>query len=82
MRELQDELAVAFEEDGYEVGDVTTNRKQVRIGILDDSAESDKLREIVHRVVGEENVLGLDVTTESVEGQDEVRTVVSFRSRS
>lgn len=79
MRQL-DDLRTAFETAGYDVADVTRNRRQVRIEILDDEASGEELREITDDVL-DEDVLGLDVSTESSEGQDAVTTVVSFRYR-
>ncbi|MEF8784895.1 MAG: hypothetical protein V5A45_03100 [Haloarculaceae archaeon] len=82
MSDVMEKLRTTFEDNGYEVGEVTTNRDRVRVALLTEGAQADQLREIVHGTVGESNVLGLNVTTESVEGQDAVRTVVSFRNRS
>lgn len=76
-----DELRAAFADSGYDVGDIATNRKQVRVTLHEERAESDALRDIVYELLGEEGVLGLDVTTETVEGQDTVQTVISFRLR-
>jgi hypothetical protein len=81
MSNLEDELRTAFEADGYEVGEVSTNRDRVRVALLVEGAEADQLRDIVHETVGD-GVVGLNVTTENVEGQDAVQTVVSFRNRS
>ena len=80
MQQLED-LRAAFETEGYDVADVTRNRRQVRIEILDDEASGERLREITYDVIDEDDVLGLDVSTESSEGQDAVTTVVSFRHR-
>lgn len=82
MSQKQKDLREAFEQDGYEVGEITTNRKSRRVILHEEGAESDKLRDTVHDVYGDEGVLGLDVTTETVEGQDAVQTAVSFRVRS
>ncbi len=81
MSDVEDELRTAFEADGYEVGGVSTNRERVRVALLVESPEADQLRNIVHETVGED-VMGLNVKTETVEGQDAVQTVVSFRNRS
>lgn len=80
MQQLED-LRTAFEEAGYDVADVTRNRRQVRVEILDDEASGEALREITYDVVDEDDVLGLNVSTETAEGQDGVTTVVSFRYR-
>lgn len=81
MTELQDELRAAYEERGYDVGDVTVNRGLVRV-VLTEDAGAEAVRSVATDVVGEENALGVDVTTESVDGHDGVSTVVSFRHRS
>ena len=81
MSQIQEELREAFEAEGYEIGEVTANRKQIRIALQEERAEGAKLRDIVHDVAGEENVLRLDITTESIEGEDAIQTVVSFQSR-
>lgn len=82
MTSVQNDLETAFESEGYDVADVTRNRRQVRVEILDDEASAEKLREITYDVVDEADVLGLDVSTESAEGRDAMTTVVSFRYRS
>ena len=82
---MDDELAAlreVFEDAGYDVGEVTRNRRQVRVVLHTEGANADDLRSITYDVVDEDDVLGLDVTTESVEGQDRMATVVTFRSRS
>ncbi|WP_340101340.1 hypothetical protein [Salinibaculum salinum] len=81
MSDVTEKLRATFEDNDYEVGEVSTNRDRVRVALLVEGAEAAQLREIVHETVGESNVLGLNVTTETVEGQDAVRTVVSFRNR-
>lgn len=81
MSDVEDELRTAFEYEDYEVGEVSTNRDRIRIALLAEGAEADELRNVVHDAIGEENVMGLNVTTENVEGQDAVQTVVSFRHR-
>lgn len=80
MQQL-DDLRAAFESEGYDVADVTRNRRQVRVEILDDEASGEQLREITEDVIDEDDVLGLDVSTESSEGQDAMTTVVTFRYR-
>jgi hypothetical protein len=81
MEQLRTDLRAAFEAEEYEVADVTTNRKQVRVEILDAEASAEDLRAITHELVTESDVLGLDVSTESADSQDGVTTVVSFRYR-
>jgi len=81
MSELHDELRAAFEEAGFEVDDVQQNRSRVRVTVLTDDADAETLRSVVRETVGEDGVLGLDVTTDAPEDQDDVVTVVSFRHR-
>jgi hypothetical protein len=81
MAELDADLETAFESEGYDVAEISHNRKQVRVEILDDEASAEDLRAITYGVVDEDDLLGLDISTESAEGQNEVTTVVSFRYR-
>jgi 8-oxo-dGTP pyrophosphatase MutT (NUDIX family) len=80
MDELTAALREAYEEAGYEVSEASVNRKKVRVEVLDPEASAGELRDITQDTVGTEEMLGLDVTTESADNQD-VRTVVSFRYR-
>lgn len=80
MDDITTALREALEEAGYEVSETSVNRDRVRVSVLDPEASGGELRDITHDVVGEENVLGLDVTTESTENQTP-STVVSFRYR-
>jgi hypothetical protein len=82
MSDVTADLREAFEDASYDVGEVSTNRDRVRVALTEEGAEADAVRAIVHDTVGEGDVLGLNVTTENVEGQDAVQTVVSFRDRS
>ena len=81
MSELAADLEAAFTERGYDVGSVSENRDRIRVTVLSDDAPADELRSIVHDVVGEERVRGVNVATEALEGRDAVVTVVSFRHR-
>ena len=78
MSDIPDELRDAFEAAGYEVAGVSRNRDRVRVELLDDRADAAALREVTTDAVGD-GVVGLDVSTESMDGVDDVRTVVSFR---
>ena len=80
MAELADQLRAAYEDEGYEVRDVTVNRDLVRV-VLMAEAGADAVRSIAAEAAGEEPPLGVTVTTESVDGHDGVSTVVSFRNR-
>lgn len=81
MTELVGKLRDAFEEQGYEVSNVSQNRDKYRIDLLEERANAPELRTITEDSVGKDAVLGFDVTTESVDGADGVHTVVSFRHR-
>jgi hypothetical protein len=81
MDELLSTLEAQFEDEGYTVADVTRNRDRIRVVLLEAGAEADQLRTITHEAVPEDEVLGLDVVTESVEGSDGMNTVVTFRHR-
>jgi hypothetical protein len=81
MSELEAELRDAFESQGYDVAEIEMNRDRVRVVLLDDEASGEDLRSITHDVVDESDVLGLNVSTESVESYEGVTTVVSFRHR-
>ena len=78
MSDIVDKLRDAFEAAGYEVAGVNRNRDRVRVELLDDRADAAALREVTTDAVGD-GVVGLDVSTESMDGADGVRTVVSFR---
>ena len=78
MSDIADELRDAFEAAGYEVAGVNRNRDRVRVELLDDRPDAAALREVTRDAVGD-GVVGLDVSTESMDGADGVRTVVSFR---
>lgn len=80
MSELQADLRAAFEDDGYDVDDVTVNRDQVRVVLLTEGESASDLEAITYGVVDEDDVLTMNVTTESVDGQG-LSTVVTFRHR-
>jgi hypothetical protein len=80
MSELQADLRTAFEDEGYDVDDVTVNRDQVRIVLLAEGESASDLEAITYDVVDEDDVLTMNVTTEQVDGQG-LSTVVSFRHR-
>jgi DNA-binding response OmpR family regulator len=78
MSDIAETVREAFEAAGYEVAGVNRNRDRVRVELLDDRADAAALREVTTDAVGD-GVVGLDVSTESMDGADGVRTVVSFR---
>jgi SHS2 domain-containing protein len=80
MQELKTTLRDAFEEAGYSVEDVTTNRKRIEVAVRDPEASGEQLREITYDSVDEDDVLGFNVTTKTT-ASDEINTVVSFRYR-
>ncbi|SDG20785.1 hypothetical protein [Halorientalis regularis] len=80
MSELQVDLRAAFEDEGYDVDDVTVNRDQVRIVLLAEGESASDLEAVTYGVVDEDDVLTMNVTTESVDGQG-LSTVVTFRHR-
>ena len=80
MDDLTGELSNAFEAAGYDVTEASINRDRVRVAVLDAEASAEELQSITFDVVDEADVLGLDVTTESLD-TDAVTTVVSFRYR-
>ena len=81
MEDILTALEDAYADSGYDVADVSRNRSQVRVVLLDEDAAASDLREIVTAVAGEDAVLGLDVTTDTVEGHDGMNTVVTFQYR-
>lgn len=81
MEDLLESLRTAFEEHGYDVADVSRNRDSVRVVVLAEGAKAAEMRSITYDVVDEDEVFGLDVTTESVDGQEGLNTVVTFRYR-
>lgn len=82
MDELQTALRDTFEANGFDVAEVSRNRDRIRVVVLEEGANAEELRAITHDAVPEDEVLGLDVVTESVEGYDGMNTVVTFRHRS
>lgn len=80
MDDVLDELEQALEAAGYEVSEASRNRDRVRISLLDPEASADDLRSVTLDVVDEADILGFDVSTESLDNE-RVTTVVSFRHR-
>lgn len=80
MDELKATLREAFEESGYEIDELSTNRDKVRVSVRDQEASGEDLREVTYGTLDESDVLGFNVTTEST-ANDEINTVVSFRYR-
>jgi hypothetical protein len=80
MSDFETTLRETFEEHGYDVAGVSTNRDRYRVELADERAGAADLRTIATEAA-EGAVVGLDVSTETVEGADGVRTVVTFRYR-
>lgn len=81
MADVTARLREAYEAEGYAVDSVTDNRGRLSVAIREDGPDADDLRRIAQEVCGDEGVVGLDVTAESIAGDDVVRTVVAFRYR-
>lgn len=82
MSALEVELRDAFEAEGYDVTEVSVDRGRVRLVVHAEGANPDELRSITHGVVDESAMFGFNVTTETIGGQDDIGTAVSFRRRS
>lgn len=80
MDAIKTTLQDAFEAEGYDVDDATTNRDKLRLSIRDPEASGEALRELTYETLDEADVLGFNVTTEST-ANDEINTIVSFRYR-
>jgi hypothetical protein len=78
MSDIADTVREAFEAAGYSVAGVSRNRDRIRVELLEERADAADLRAVATDAVGD-GVVGLDVSTESGDGTDGVRTVVSFR---
>ena len=74
-----DRLEAALEERGYDVAGTSANRSRHRVELLGQQPAAE-LRRITSDTLGD-GLVGLDISTESVDGADGVRTVVSFRYR-
>ena len=79
MSDLKAALREAFEAEGYDVADVSDNRTRYRVELLGQEPAAE-LRPVVEAAV-DDGIVGLDVSAESVDGAEGVRTVVSFRYR-
>ncbi|WP_144799762.1 hypothetical protein [Halorubrum depositum] len=71
----------AFEHTDYDLGDVAVNRRQVRVPVLQEGADPDALRAVIEEALGADAVAALTVSTETIDGEDTIGTVVSFRHR-
>lgn len=82
MDEQLQSLQDAFEDNDYDVLEITRNRTQIRVVLRDEAAEAADVRSVTDEAIDEADLLGVNVTTESVEGQEGMNTVVTCRMRS
>jgi uncharacterized protein YbjQ (UPF0145 family) len=81
MTDITAAVRNAFERTDYDLGDVAVNRRQVRVSVLREGAGSDALRAVIGEALGADAVAGVTATTETIDGDDEIGTVASFRYR-
>jgi len=81
MTDIVATIRDAFEHTDYDLGDVAVNRGQVRVPVLQKGADPDALRAVIEEALGADAVVGVAVSTETIDGEDGVGTVVSFRYR-
>ncbi|MGQ3328418.1 MULTISPECIES: hypothetical protein [Halorubrum] len=81
MTDIHAALRDAFEHTDYDLGDVGVNRRQVRVPVLQEGADPDALTAVIEEALGEDAVVAATVTTEAIDGEDTIGTVVSFRYR-
>ena len=80
MPDVEADLREAFEAEGYDVASASVNRDTVRVALLDDGAGGDALREVTTGAVEDADaVQRFDVSTEAIDGRDQLGTVISFR---
>jgi hypothetical protein len=80
MTDVEADLREAFEAAGFTVAGVSVNRDTVRVSLLEDDAGGEALRDITAEAVGDaDSVRRFDVSTEAIDGRDQLGTVVSFR---
>lgn len=82
MDEQLQSLQDAFEDNDYDVLEISRNRTQIRVVLRDEAAEAADVRSVTDEAIDEADLLGVNVTTESVEGQEGMNTVVTCRMRS
>jgi len=81
MTDISDALRGAFEHTDYDLGDVAVNRQQIRVPVLQEGADPDALRAVIEEALGADAVVAVTVTTETIDGEDTIGTVVSFQYR-
>lgn len=83
MTDLEADLREAFEAEDYDVASVSVNRDMVKVALLEEDAAPDDLREIAYDSAGgKDAVRSVNVSTEAIDGRDQMGTVVSFRHTS
>jgi hypothetical protein len=81
MSEVTTRLREGFEAAGFAVDDASENRDELRVTLQETTPDASALRGVVEDVLGEEHVLGVDVTSEATADDQAVGTVVSVRHR-
>lgn len=81
MAPMTEDLRDAYEAAGYDVGEVTRNRNLLRVVVLGDDPGDEELEGVARAELGEDEVMGVLVATESVDAHDDLATVVSVRLR-
>ena len=81
MTDIDAALRDAFEHTDYDLGDVAVNRQQVRVPVLQEGADPDALRAVIEEALGADAVVSATVSTETIDGEDTIGTVVSFQYR-
>lgn len=81
MTDIDAALRDAFEHTDYDLGDVAVNRQQVRVPVLQEGADPDALRAVIEEALGADSVVAPTVSTETIDGEDTIGTVVSFQYR-
>lgn len=81
MTDIDAALRDAFEHTDYDLGDVAVNRQQVRVPVLQEGADPDALRAVIEEALGTDAVVSATVSTETIDGEDTIGTVVSFQYR-
>ncbi|WP_128906751.1 hypothetical protein [Halorubrum amylolyticum] len=81
MTDIDAAIRDAFEHTDYDLGDVAVNRRQVRVPVLREGADPDALIAVIEEALGADAVVAPTVTTETIDGEDAIGTIVSFRHR-
>ncbi len=79
--DLSEKLTDAFEHTDYDLVTASRNRDQVRVAVLPAGADPDALRAIIEEALDADALLGFTVTSETVDANDTIGTVATFRRR-